>query len=525
VLLELHCHSSRYSACSTLSPLELVRAARAKALQGIVFTEHHRLWSDEELRALRVEAEVENQFAILSGQEVSTDGGHVLVYGAGESIAPGATLAQLRKRFPRAALVLAHPYRGGGAVRSAELCNPAFDAIEIFSGNQTVRENCRGLMDWHRHKFTAVSGTDSHSSAFLAVYPAQFDHPVRSIEELAGEIRAGRCRPFFKEVPKSGASLELVEITIGTKGEDEARPRLIFRRYDRRTKWEKASRAFEIVEAIYRRGFDAGPFRVPAPIDREPETRTIIEEGLRGRSLYDRLKRGAPPGGGAHLDLAARWLARLHSLRLRVTPPDEFLPNERRRLARYVTSFSRIGHPGAETAKAIASEVLACEARIVAEAPEALVQCHGDYHPKNILIGRDRADDEATRFASAIDFESSYVAPPAFDVGCFLAQYENQCAALPGVLAEFPAGRFLARYRRHAGGLPREFSAHVRVFQARANLSIASYLIAVGKGDSADLERTMRHAETALGRSCGRGGRRARAVTPAGPIGRGGGGG
>ncbi len=121
MLLELHCHSSRYSACSVLTPLELVRAARAKALQGIVLTEHHRLWSDEELRALRIEAEVENQFAILSGQEVSTDKGHVLVYGAGESIEPGETLAQLRKRFPRAALVLAHPYRGGRAVRPSTM--------------------------------------------------------------------------------------------------------------------------------------------------------------------------------------------------------------------------------------------------------------------------------------------------------------------------------------------------------------------------------------------------------------------
>ena len=233
----------------------------------------------------------------------------------------------------------------------------------------------------------------------------------------------------------------------------------------------------------------------------EPETRTIIEEGLRGRSLYDRLKRGSPPGGGAHLDMAARWLARLHSLRLRVTPPDEFLRDEKRRLARYVTSFSKIGHPLAETAGAAASEVLAREGRIVADAPEALVQCHGDYHPKNILIGRDRADDETTRFASAIDFESSYVAPPALDVGCFLAQYENQCAALPGLLAQLPGRRFLDRYRRHAGGLPRDFSAQVRVFRARANLSIASYLIAVGKGDSADLKRTMRDAERALGRA------------------------
>ena len=500
MLLELHCHSSRHSACSAVPPAELVRAARAKALQGIVITEHHHLWSGEELRALRLETEVEEHFAILTGQEVSTDAGHVLVYGAEESIGPGIGLAELRKRFPRAALVLAHPYRDGRAARPEDLLNPALDAVEIFSGNHTVRENCRGLLDWHRHKFTAVSGTDSHSRSSLAVYPAQFDHPVRSIGDLAAEIRKGRCRPFFKEVPKSGARLEIVEITIGTKGENESRPRLIFRSYDARTKWEKASRAYGIVERIHRRGFAAGPFRVPAPIDREPGMRTLIEEGLRGRSLYDRLKLSVPPGGREHLDLAARWLARMHALRLRVTPPDEFLSSEERRLARYVRGFSRIGHPLAAAAAALASEVRRREARIVASAPDALVQCHGDYHPKNILIGQDRAEDETTRFTAAIDFESSQVAPPAFDVGYFLAQYESQCARLPGVLARCPGRRFLERYRRCADGLPRDFAAQVRVFRARADLSIASYLISVGKGDSADLMRAMRDAEKALGR-------------------------
>ena len=499
MLLELHCHSSKHSACSAVSPLELVRIARAKALQGIVITEHHYLWSDEELLDLRREAEVESRFVILSGQEVSTDVGHVLVYGAGESVPPGTTLAALRKAFPAAALVLAHPYRGGRAVADADLLNPDLDAVEIFSGNHTVRENCRGLVDWHRLKFTAVAGTDSHSPRLAAVYPSHFDHPVGSAAGLAAEIRAGRCRPFFKEIPKSGANLDLIEITIGTKGEEESRPRLIFKSYDAPFAWAKALRAYAVMEEIHRRGFCAGPFRVPAPIDREPDRMTLVEEGLRGRSLYDRLKLGSPPGGAEMLGLAARWLARLHALRLRVTPVEEFVRSEERRLARYVRQFERVRHPMAGAAAKIAGRVRRAEARIVAAGGGSLVQCHGDYHPKNIFIGQDRAEDGETRFVSAIDFEGSHVAPPAFDVGYFLAQYGNQCAALPGVLARYPGALFLKAYREGAGGLPRGFTAQVRIFRARGDLSIASYLISVGKGDSADLRRVMRNAEEALG--------------------------
>ena len=78
MLLEIHCHSSKHSPCSSISTLDLVRQARAKALQGIVITEHHYLWPDDELRALRTAAEVENHFLILAGQEVETDMGHLL---------------------------------------------------------------------------------------------------------------------------------------------------------------------------------------------------------------------------------------------------------------------------------------------------------------------------------------------------------------------------------------------------------------------------------------------------------------
>ena len=498
MLLEIHCHSSKHSACSSASPLELVRQAQSKALQGIIITEHHYLWSDDELRALRSEAEVEKHFLILAGQEVETDVGHLLVYGASRSVEAGLPVVELRERHPEAALVLAHPYRGGREVQPELLLHPCLDGVEIFSGNQTVRENCRGMRNWHRFKFAATGGTDTHSKRGGDLYPTQFDHPVRDIGGVAAEIKAGRCRPFFKEIPKSGASIEVTEITIGTKGEDEVRPRLIFRKYDSRQKWEKAERAFSIMEEIYRNGFDAGPFRVPIPIDREPETLTLIEQGLRARSLFEKLKLARPPGGREFVELSARWLARLHNLRLRVTPLEEYLEEEPARLGRYVKHFSEINHPMTETAERIVKEVRARESRITASSPDSIVQCHGDYHPKNIFIGQDRAEDRTTQFVSAIDFESSHTAPRAFDAGCFLAQYENQLFPIPRLLESCPGEIFLNAYLGASENLSKEFLAQVNAYRARADLSIASYLIAVGKGASDDLKRVMRDAEKAL---------------------------
>ncbi|MDD5555981.1 MAG: phosphotransferase [bacterium] len=498
MLLELHCHSSARSACSAASPLELVRLARSKSLQGIVLTEHHDLWPGDDLRALRREAEVEEHFLILAGQEVSTDVGHVLVYGAAAPVREALPVAALRALHPSAALVLAHPYRGGRSPGAGDLLHPCLDGVEILSGNHTVRENCRGLRDWHRHRFTAIAGTDAHGRAPGMIYPTQFDHPVATIGEVAAEIRAGRCRPFYKEIPKAGAHMAVTEITIGTKGEDEIRPRLIFRRYDSTGSWERALRAFRIVETIHARGFDRGPCRVPAPFDRDDESRTLIEEGLRARLLIDRLRAEDPADGRALLALAARWLARLHGLRLRLTSPDAFLAHERRRLGRYAERFARAGHPLAGRVESIAAAVGAREEELAAARPGDCVQCHGDYHPKNILIGRDRIEEPATQFVAAVDFEGSHAAPPAFDVGTFAAQYRSQCAAVPGLLEACPPGAFVEAYAAAAGGLPADFAAQVGLFQARGDLSIASHLFAVGKGEGDEVRAVIGDAEEAL---------------------------
>ena len=498
MLLEMHCHSLEHSPCSHVRAVDLVLHCFAKGLQGIVLTDHHYLWSPAELKGLRREARVPDHFLILSGQETRTaDYGDVLVYGAGATLPRDLSLAELRLAAPRAALVWAHPYRKSRRPTAGHLSDPAWDGIEIFNSNHTVRGNSRGLRDWHRLRFTAIAGTDTHGGSYAGLYPTLFDHPVTEIAELAQELRAGRCRPFYKEIPHAGSKNQVTEVTFGAKGQDEVRERIIIRSLDTDYKWQSAERAHRIMAALSRHGFRGGSYRVPSAIDADPGNRTLIQEGLRGKTLFDRLL-AAPTADGRHyLQLAARWLARLHNCRLCLTRPDEFLPRERLRLGHYLERFRAIGHPFTTRAAEIHDAVLAREERLLAGG-EPLLQGHGDFHPKNIIIGQDNLEDRGTLFVAAVDFESSLCLPAAFDVGGFLAQFRNQFFAHPEILERYPEADFLAAYHAERPDLQPDFAAQVAIYRARANLSIAAYLIKLGLGGGEDLYRVLLEAEQAL---------------------------
>lgn len=499
VLVEMHCHTSEYSSCSGVAAVDLVRQVAAKNLQGIVLTDHHHLWDPSELADVRRRAEVPDHFVILTGQEVTTpELGDVLVYGADATIDRGTPLAEIRRRYPAAALVWAHPYRRGKRPAPEQLCHPLLDGVEIFNSNHTVRENSQGLQDWHRERFTAIAGTDTHGENYAGLYPTQFDHAVKTIAALAAEIRHGRCRPFLKEIPRSGANSQVIEVTIGTKGADEVRERLIIKEIGTRHKWRSAERAFRIMGEIVGHGFDAGRFRVPRPIDEDDASMTLIEQGLRGKSLFDKLLAAEPEDGREYLSLAAGWLARLHNCRLRITPSDEFLVREDERLARYLERFTAIEHRHTRKVREILAAVAAEERRVVAEGSGYMVQGHGDFHPKNVFVGQDVMENRSTLFVAAIDFESSYVLPRAFDVGCFLAQFRNQFYRHGEIANAYPDELFLDAYLRDSDQVEPDFLRQVELFRARTNMSIAAYLVKVGLGDSEDLWRVIVEAERSI---------------------------
>lgn len=199
MLIELHSHTAEHSSCSSLPASDLVRTAAEKNADGIVLTDHHFLWNNRELEALRASVRLPPGFLLLSGQEASTpDMGDVLVYGATESIPWGMTLKEIRTAYPAAALVWAHPFRWGQFPVAGNFLHPALDAIEVLNGNQTDEENERGCAAWKRYKFTAIAGSDTHELHATAILLTQFHEPFRDMAGLITAIKNKKCEPATK---------------------------------------------------------------------------------------------------------------------------------------------------------------------------------------------------------------------------------------------------------------------------------------------------------------------------------------
>ena len=499
MLLEMHSHTAEHSSCSHVSAEKLTQVIYAKGLQGVVFTDHHYLWPAEEIREIRQSSGVPDRFLIFSGQEVQTrDVGDVLVFGADQTIPSGWLLEEVRTRYPEAAIVWAHPYRRGNSPSSESLLRRAFDGVEILNSNHSVSENSRALKDWYRYRFTATAGTDTHGASYAGVYPTYFDHAVESIQTLAEEIKKGRCRPFLKAIPKGGIPSEAAEII----DPDGASPQRIIIKSARREKsWKSADRAFQIMEALYKNGFGEGMFRVPKPIDRDEQSRVVMEEQIDGMTLVDTLIRTDEEHSRLAVQSAARWLAKLHNARMIITPPHEFIETEERRLRRYVASFEQCQHPHTKRAEEIMLAVKNAEDLLFRNRQDLLIQGHGDYHPKNILISQSQGRQDF--YVAAIDFDSSYCLPQAFDVGTFLAQYQNQLFPHPDVLQKVPEEIFLNTYLDHAERISEDFLQQVELFRVRTNLCIASYLIYLGLGHTENLWRVLVEAEKAMAQFTG----------------------
>ena len=488
MLLEMHCHTSKYSRCSRAVAASLVRQVKKKELQGVIITEHHYLWEEDEIKALRVEAELDENFLIIAGQEVETDIGHVLVFGANRTIEEEINLKDLRAFFPDAGLVWAHPFRNGNIPDESKLLNPILDAIEIFSMNQTPKENYLGLKAWHKYKFTASSGSDAHTEGMAGAYPTQFDHPVVTMQDIVTEIKKSRCRPFFKEIPKSGTNIIVTEITIGTKGDDEARNRIILKNITDDKKWLAAKSSSDINAFLCKNGFGEGEYRVPDIIYVNDKEKLIIETGQRGKNLFDLLTHVDKTIGLNYFRLAAQWLARFHNKNIKHGDIEGAIKKERKRFDSYHKSFTKTKSPYLKQIDPVINFVRDKEEEIYAKLRGSFVLNHGDYHPKNIIIGQDRQQDITTLFVSVIDFGNAILFPRSFDVGYFLSQFESQFYAYPEISKYCIESAFIDTYIKESDVIPPDFRTQVSLFKIRANLSIAAYLIKVGKGQSPEMK-------------------------------------
>lgn len=197
--LDLHVHTSRYSACSRIDPERLIEQAIKAGLDGLVITEHHRQWNQEELDDLLSRADAPG-FLLLAGFEYGSTQGDILVYGLAsgdvEQFQPGWT-PEATVEFAHGlggVCIAAHPTRYGMGFDERILTIP-FDAIEVSSVNLRDHEQRLAMQLAKNLGVSPMAASDAHLLPDVGRYATEFSDPIRSMPELQEALRHGRFLP------------------------------------------------------------------------------------------------------------------------------------------------------------------------------------------------------------------------------------------------------------------------------------------------------------------------------------------
>jgi predicted metal-dependent phosphoesterase TrpH len=189
IRMDLHVHS-RLSPDSTLTLLDIVNQLGLVGLQGFALTDHNTVAGHAALRDLGREYP---KLRFIPGIEVSTEEGHLLVYGTSEPppiYHPLAeTLDWVRDRDGVA--VLAHPLRWSHGVGARVAERAAVAAFEGVNGHTSTLANARAELIASRRGLGTTGGSDAHEIRDIGRAYTEFPAEVSTLDELIGALRHG----------------------------------------------------------------------------------------------------------------------------------------------------------------------------------------------------------------------------------------------------------------------------------------------------------------------------------------------
>ena len=203
---DLHIHTSRYSGCSNIDPVKLLRKAKKLSLDGIALTEHSICWSAENIEQIREKSQV-TDLVIIPGQEVAcythagSFQGEFLVFGPTRSLGSSRTLAEILELVhgEGGVLLAAHPYRklpGGEGFYGAGdgVYVAGLDGLEVEHPSYDEGSRLMAKKAQEQLKIAGIGGSDAHDLGSVGTCRTIFSQPVRDLASLCREIRAGRVR-------------------------------------------------------------------------------------------------------------------------------------------------------------------------------------------------------------------------------------------------------------------------------------------------------------------------------------------
>jgi histidinol phosphatase-like PHP family hydrolase len=236
--IDLHVHAKERSGCAVSGEEEMIQAAIAYGLDGLVFTDHQRLVPPERLTELNREYA---PFRVFGGIEITpVEREDVVVLGVHD---PALEAQQWTYpalfRFVRergGLLVLAHPFRYSDAIQIEVEQYPP-DALEIHSANTGACDESRIRAVAERLSLRLLCNSDAHRARHVGIYYNELTRGPRDEQELIVILRAGdyACRRMDERVAafngEVGDREELIHHMIA-----EGRDREYYRRAT--GKWE-----------------------------------------------------------------------------------------------------------------------------------------------------------------------------------------------------------------------------------------------------------------------------------------------
>ncbi len=218
MLIDLHAHTWPRSHDSVLNPEDLVVRAKQAGLDAICFTEHDTVWDHAAIEELRAK----HNFLVLAGVEISTDDGHILVFGIDRYVFGMHRSRELASYAETAegVMVAAHPYRRqmpwfsrnddeyNTALDKARR-NPAYQyvtALETVNGRGSDKENEFSRRLQELMNLPGTGGTDSHAISDIGRCATEFDREIHDERELIAELKAGRHRAVDLRTAKPAAA-------------------------------------------------------------------------------------------------------------------------------------------------------------------------------------------------------------------------------------------------------------------------------------------------------------------------------
>ncbi|HTT76349.1 MAG TPA: PHP domain-containing protein [Candidatus Binataceae bacterium] len=209
--IDLHLHTNRGSADSNLSLKELAERSKAIGIGAVCITEHDNAWNLKELEPLAEDSSV----IYLRGMEVTTEMGHIGVFGLTEYVGGIYKLRELRKVVDKLGgiMIANHPFRykldprfsfmnaDAEAIdtehpeRAARLeIMQVCDAVEVLNGACSEEENLFALKVARSLGLAEVAGSDSHSANSVGCVTTLLPEPVRNERDLIELIKAHKSR-------------------------------------------------------------------------------------------------------------------------------------------------------------------------------------------------------------------------------------------------------------------------------------------------------------------------------------------